>query len=104
MHASKDEVAIKLPPGDTASIKNKVESALAYLAATNNQVKCHPDPRSGMEICKVCEHPVMHASGPISEMTIIANVDRISTGAGYSVWHRSGVCEPCMSDILQSTL
>lgn len=104
MYVSTDDVAIKLPPGDTASIKSKVEAALAYLDATNNQVKRHPDTRSGMEICKVCEHPVMHATGAISRMTIIANVDRIRTGAGYSVWCRSGVCELCMSDIEQSTV
>jgi hypothetical protein len=104
MYVEKDDLAIKLPPGDRASVKSKVEAALAYLAATNNQVKRHPDTRSGMEICKVCEHPVMHASGLMSKMTIIANVARISTGAGYSVWCQSGVCEPCMEDIQQPTL
>lgn len=104
MYHRTDDLAVELPPGDTASITSKVEAALTYLAATNNQVKRFRDTRSGMEICKVCEHPVMHASGPMSRMTIIANVNRISTGAGYSVWCRSGVCEPCMSDIQQYIL
>jgi hypothetical protein len=104
MYVEDGDVAIKLPPGDTASVKSKVEAALAYLAATNNQVKRHPDLRSGMEICKVCEHPVMHAGGPISSMTLIVNVDRIQTRAGYNVWSRSGVCEPCVGDIQQPTL
>lgn len=100
MRFNTDDISITLPPGDTASEKSSIEAALAYLAATNNQVKRFPDTRSGMEICKVCEHPVVQASGAISSMTIVVNVERISTKAGFAVWCRSGVCEKCVSDIV----
>lgn len=100
MWFNKDDLPIKLPPGDTASVQSNIEAALAYLDATNNQVNRFPQTRSGMEICKVCEHPVAQANGAISKMTIVVNEERIITGAGFSVWCRSGVCEKCMSDIV----
>ena len=100
MRFNTDDVPIKLPSGDTTKANSNIEVALAYLAATNNQVNRFPESRSGMEVCKVCEHPVAQANGAISNMTIVINVERISTGVGFGVWCRSGVCEKCMSDIV----
>lgn len=96
-----DESTVQLPPGEPDKVPALIDLIKAHMASNGISRKPQwPETvRGELGACVICDHPVVHVSGPMSKVTVGVNIKRITTRAALTVWNRTGVCEQCSATI-----